>query len=121
MTAPVSDQLRRITERDFQRSVTDLCDWLHLDWWHPLNSRGMRPGWPDLVIVGNRILYRELKTESGVISAEQRHVGHQLGNAGADWAIWRPRDLRNGVIERQLHELIPPMLPFATTKEDTCD
>jgi len=119
MTTAAIAQLRQVSERDFQRSVTQLCDWLHLDWWHPLNSRGMRPGWPDLVIVGNGVIYRELKTESGVISAEQQRVGNRLTQAGANWAIWRPRDLRNGVIETQLRQLTPPpTLPFDTSKEN---
>ena len=119
MTAAIiNDQLRRISERDFQRSVTDLCDWLHLDWFHSLNSRGMRPGWPDLVIIGTRVIYRELKTEVGVLSAEQRRVGSRLTQAGTDWAVWRPRDLRSGLIERQLRQLVPPpMLPFGAAAE----
>lgn len=120
MTAAATAQLRQVSERDFQRSVTQLCDWLQLDWFHPLSSRGMRPGWPDLVIVGARILYRELKSESGIVSAEQRRVGSRLTRAGADWAVWRPRDLRSGVVERQLRQLTPPpMLPFDTTTKET--
>jgi hypothetical protein len=112
-TTAATAQLRQVSERDFQRTVTQLCDWLQLDWFHPLSSRGMRPGWPDLVIIGDRILYRELKSESGVVSAEQRRVGSRLTRAGADWAVWRPRDLRSGVVERQLRQLTPPpMLPF---------
>jgi hypothetical protein len=63
------------------------------------------PGWPDLVIIGSHVLYRELKTETGVLSAEQKRVGGRLADAGADWAVWRPRDLRSGVIERQLRKL----------------
>jgi hypothetical protein len=98
---------------NLQQSITDLCKLLGLDCFHVRNARGMAPGWPDLVIVGSHVLYRELKTETGVLSAEQKRVGARLAGAGADWAVWRPRDLRSGVIERQLRQLTPPpMLPF---------
>jgi hypothetical protein len=109
-----------MTERQLQQAVTDLCGWLQLDAFHVRNSRGMAPGWPDLVIIGTHVLYRELKTEAGVLSPEQRRIGSRLTRAGADWAVWRPRDLRSGVIERQLRQLVPPpMLPFATGDETT--
>ena len=50
-------------------------------------------GWPDLVLfkpeVG--ILYRELKTDRGRITAEQRQVLTDLQAAGGNVGIWRPR------------------------------
>jgi hypothetical protein len=102
-------------ESDLQRTVTDLGTMLGLDCFHVRNSRGMAPGWPDLTIVGARVIYRELKTETGVLTADQKRVGARLAAAGADWAVWRPRDLRSGVIERQLRQLTPPpTLPFGT-------
>jgi hypothetical protein len=107
-----------MAERDLQGAVTDLCKLLGLDAFHVRNSRGMAPGWPDLVVVGSKVIYRELKTEVGVLTPEQRRIGSRLTRAGADWAVWRPRDLRSGVVERQLRQLVPPpMLPFTTTNE----
>lgn len=101
--ATASDlQLRQMRERDLQAIVISICSWLHLDWFHPLNSRGMNPGWPDLVIIGSKVIYRELKTEIGGVSPAQKRVGERLTKAGADWDVWRPRDLRSGAIERQL-------------------
>lgn len=109
---------RHMTEAQFQAAVVDLAKLLGLDVFHVRNSRGMAPGWPDLVIVGTHVLYRELKTEAGVLTPEQRRIGSRLTRAGADWAVWRPRDLRSGVVERQLRQLVPPpVLPFA--REDT--
>jgi hypothetical protein len=109
---------RHMSERDFQQAVTDLCKLLGLDAFHVRNSRGMAPGWPDLVIVGAGVLFRELKTETGVLTPEQRRVGSRLTRAGADWAVWRPRDLRSGVVERQLRQLVPPpTLPFPTIED----
>ena len=74
--------------------------------YHTRNSKGSAPGWPDWVIVGRGgILYRELKTEHGAPTAAQRHVGDLITRAGGDWAVWRPRDLLDGSVGRQLATL----------------
>ena len=55
------------------------------------------------MIVGRGgILYRELKSEHGTLTPEQRAVGAQITRAGGNWSVWRPRDLLSGVIARQL-------------------
>jgi hypothetical protein len=101
-SALAAHQVAQMRERDLQQAVTDLCALLGLEHFHVRNSRGMARGWPDSVIIGTAVLYRELKTETGALSPEQRRVGSKLTRAGADWAVWRPRDLRSGVVERQL-------------------
>jgi hypothetical protein len=74
--------------------------------YHPRNSKGSAAGWPDWVIVGRGgILYRELKTEHGSLSPEQRHVGELITRAGGNWAVWRPRDRLDGSIGRELASL----------------
>lgn len=71
--------------------------------YHPRNSKGSEPGWPDWVIVGRcGILFRELKSESGTVTPEQRHVGELITKAGGNWRVWRPRDLLGGDIGREL-------------------
>src|SRR5437763_8067393 len=91
----------QLPERELQQLVADLCGWLGLLHVHVHYSVGMVKGWPDSVIVGKRVLYRELKSEYGRLSAEQRDVGDRLRAAGADWAVWRPRDWLSGAIERE--------------------
>jgi len=79
-----------------------------LDLWgyHPRNSKGSEPGWPDWCILGaGGILFRELKSEHGSLTPEQRAVGARITRAGGNWAIWRPRDLLHGTIARQLTNL----------------
>ena len=105
MSALAAHQAVQMRERDLQQAVTDLATVLGLDWFHPRVSRGMNPGWPDLVVVGSKIIFRELKTEVGALSPEQRRVGSKLTRAGADWAVWRPRDLKSRVVERQLRQI----------------
>ena len=74
--------------------------------YHTRNSKGSGPGWPDWVIIGRGgILFRELKAEQGTVSPEQRHVGDLITRAGGNWAVWRPRDLLDGSVGRELASL----------------
>jgi hypothetical protein len=60
-------------------------------------------GWPDLCMAGRgRVMFRELKSEKGTLTKEQRVWGLRLGDAGADYRVWRPSDWLNGTIEREL-------------------
>lgn len=73
----------------------------------------MTVGWPDSVIIGTRVIYRELKAEHGQLSPDQRAIGGKLKAAGADWAVWRPRDWLSGGIETELRLLKgQPQLPL---------
>jgi len=69
--------------------------------WHTAVA-GDGKGFPDLVIVGpGGILYRELKTDVGRLEPEQVVWLRTLGRV-ADAGIWRPADLHDGTIEREL-------------------
>jgi hypothetical protein len=50
-------------------------------------------------------LFRELKSERGVLTPEQRQVGEMLQHAGQSWRVWRPSDLLSGQIARELTEV----------------
>ena len=70
---------------------------------HERNSIGTEPGWPDWVILGRGgSLFRELKSQRGRLSPDQRRVGFALTRAGLDFDVWRPSDLLDGMIHRQL-------------------
>lgn len=80
-------------ERDFQAAVLDMARTLGCVAYHTHDSRRSEPGFPDLVIVGHRgVLFRELKTEKGRLSAAQNDWISRLARAGADVAVWRPSD-----------------------------
>lgn len=79
-----------------------LMDDLDLWGYHPRNSIGSRRGWPDWVILGRSTLFRELKSQYGTLTADQRYVGRLLTAAGQDWRVWRPADLLDGTIAREL-------------------
>lgn len=78
---------------------------LGLDGFHCRNSIGSRKGFPDWEIWGSEILHRELKTETGTLSPDQRKVGALITRAGGNWSVWRPRDLVGGVIAEQLRRI----------------
>jgi len=65
-------------------------------WLTPVQAEGK--GFPDLVLVrtggGGGVLFRELKTNKGRLSAEQEHWQEWLTLAGADVGVWRPRDFQ---------------------------
>lgn len=63
-------------------------------------------GFPDLVLVHpaeQQLLFREIKGQTEVMRREQVSWGQKLMAAGADWAIWRPRDW---------DDIIVPILTF---------
>jgi hypothetical protein len=68
----------RMPERELQRLVADLCGFLGLAHFHVLSSKGMTPGWPDSTIIGGKVIFRELKSEYGRLSPEQRAIGDKL-------------------------------------------
>lgn len=94
-----------MTEQELQRLVADACRQLGLLHYHTYDSRRSEPGWPDSVIVGTRIIYRELKSARGELKPEQRRWGSRINRAGGDWSVWRPRDWDSGVIMSTLLEL----------------
>jgi hypothetical protein len=81
-----------VTEAEFQKKVTDLCDWLRLKWHHETDSRRSKAGFPDLVIVGEVVLFVELKTERGKVTFEQNEWIDALRAAGCYARVWRPSD-----------------------------
>lgn len=97
-----------VSERDFQRAVIDLAHTFHWRVAHfrtavnPQRGNYMTPvgadgaGWPDLVLVhpgSGRILFRELKSRSGRITAGQTRWGEWLTACRLDWKVWRPADM----------------------------
>jgi len=96
----------KMTEDQLQEHIRTLCAGLGLAAQHIHDPRRCwLPGWPDLTVFGNRILFRELKTEHNSLSPDQRRVGSLITRAGGNWAVWRPRDWTGGVIQRQLQEI----------------
>ena len=95
------------TERDFQRAVMELAE---LSGWETLHVRTsmqqgrymtattgtMAKGWPDLVLVHrsrHRLLFVELKSDKGRLSADQvRVIAVLTQSTGIPVYLWRPKD-----------------------------
>jgi hypothetical protein len=70
---------------------------------HPYGAGRYRAGYPDWTIAGDRgLLFRELKTERGRLTAAQTAWIERLRALGLDADVWRPRDLHAGRIGREL-------------------
>lgn len=82
-----------ITETEFQSQVIGLAEahgWrvVHLN-----DSRGQKAvGWPDLVLIKDRLLFRELKRTGRRPTLVQQMMLDALTAAGADCAVWTPAD-----------------------------
>lgn len=76
--------------------------YLPLFWPGPAQTRCWGPGYPDLTIVGTRVLFREVKGDGGIPFPRQTVWGYALRGAGQDWAVWNPADWKSGRIEREL-------------------
>lgn len=79
-------------EREFQSQVLEaagLMGWLA---YHTHDSRRSQPGFPDLVLVRERVVFAELKTDKGTLRPEQATWLERLRDAGAEAYLWRPRN-----------------------------
>lgn len=74
--------------------------------YHTHDSRRSEAGYPDLHLLGAGVdAYRELKTQRGRITSDQHTYLDRLAACGHDVAVWRPADLLDGRIEREIRAL----------------
>ena len=85
--------IAEMSEREWQTQVVTLARTLGWATYHTFDSRRSQPGMPDLILVRDRVLFAELKRESGKLSAAQDEWLARLRRAGAEHYVWRPRDL----------------------------
>jgi hypothetical protein len=93
----------RITETQWQEQVVELAElygwtWMHLrpartkeSWRTPVQG-ALGKGWPDLVLVRDRVVYAELKRDGRRLTDAQAVVIDTLRAAGAEVYVWRPED-----------------------------
>jgi hypothetical protein len=92
-----------MSENDLLTNVLDLAANIHVRTAHfrpAKTEKGWRTavqgdgkGFPDLVLVGpGGVLWRELKNATNGLDADQRLWRDALIAAGANWALWRPKD-----------------------------
>jgi hypothetical protein len=59
-------------------------------------------GWPDLVLVGPRVIYVEVKGDGDKIRPEQARWIAALNRAGAEAHVWGPDDWTSGRVDAAL-------------------
>lgn len=92
-------QARAMTEKALLEQVRRAAAVLGLACYHTHDSRRSEPGFPDVVLVGRRgVLWRELKTERGRLTAPQQVWLDRLATTGQDARVWRPSDLISGAV-----------------------
>lgn len=101
-----------LTEQQLQDAVLDLAKLLgwrraHFrpaqtkhGWRTPVAGDGK--GFPDLVLIRDRVLFVELKAEKGTLTDDQLEWQAAIETAGADWRVWRPHDWWSGQIDAVL-------------------
>lgn len=85
-----------MSEADLQTAVRDLARLTGWLCYHTHDSRRSDAGFPDLTMVHirqRRLLFVELKTAKGRLSAAQAGWLDSLSAVGIECAIWRPADL----------------------------
>jgi hypothetical protein len=115
-TAEYNEQLAQsVNEAWLAEQVRAACGQLGLLRYHTLRAKGSPAGFPDEVIVGRWVMFRELKRQRGQVAPAQRQWMTVLVAAGADVAIWRPLDWISGRITSELLALagrstqLPPL------------
>jgi hypothetical protein len=90
-----------VPEAEFQRQVIDLA---HLYGWRAFHARPGRTssggwathvaadgkGFPDLTLVRDRVVFVELKSANGQLTAEQDEWIRALEHGDAEVYVWRP-------------------------------
>lgn len=87
-----------LTEKQWDAQLFSTKDGLAtmLGWtlcYHTLRSKGSQPGFPDRVIVRDRVIFAELKREKGKPTERQIAWLDGLARAGAEVYLWQPSDL----------------------------
>ena len=102
-----------ISEQELENAICELLDTFGIYYHHDRPARTGRvaggkavwrnhfrgpKGFPDLMIVGSKVIFAELKSQRGRLSPEQTEWLRRLKKAGADTYVWRPSEWLNGSI-----------------------
>jgi hypothetical protein len=93
-SAPVFYPPDNPVEKDWQAEVVDIalrCGWRRK--YHTFDSRRSDRGFPDLVLCRPpRLIFAELKTNTGRVTGDQQAWLDDLAACGAEAYTWRPFD-----------------------------
>jgi hypothetical protein len=82
-----------LSERDWQQQVLDYARLMGFLCFHTWNSQRSEPGYPDLTMVRERVVFAELKVGRAKVTHAQTRWLERLQRAGAEAYVWRgPQD-----------------------------
>lgn len=99
-----------MTEAQWQQQVVELAALYGWSSYHTYDSRRSHPGWPDLVLCRPpEIVFVELKTDKGRLSAAQCEWLERLAASGQRVFVWRPSmfDAIHRILKRRREGVIP--------------
>ena len=82
--------LRSISEKDFSQQIYNLATWLKWKVYRTWKSIHSPSGFPDLVLVRERIVFAELKSEGSKLTSPQLEWVLALDAAGGEAYAWWP-------------------------------
>lgn len=85
-------RLATLTEKEFQAEVVKVAKRAAWMVYHTHNSRRSEPGFPDLVLIRERLVVAELKVGDGKLTAAQANWLDSFRSAGVETYEWRPED-----------------------------
>jgi hypothetical protein len=91
-----------MSEAELQNNIVELANVFGWLVFHDHDSRMNNPGFPDLVLVRERVIYAELKNAKGKYRPDQKVWMRQLIGAGESCFLWRPAHWQDGSIEKEL-------------------
>lgn len=98
-----------LSEKAWQEQVVELASYYRWRHFHPFDMRRSDAGWPDLVLArAPELIFVELKTDRGRLSAAQVDWIELLRGCGQEVHVWRPRDF--GAVHERLKAQSP--VPF---------
>ena len=92
-----------ITEKALDANVREACDAFGWARYHTFFSYKSPSGFPDLVLVRERVIFAELKSAKGVLTSRQQRWLDLLAEAGQEVYVWRPDQLQEivGILRRK--------------------
>jgi len=84
--------MRRPLEKDVQSAILDIARLLGWRAYHTFDSRKSQAGFPDLVLVRERVIFAEIKREGERPRPSQVEWLNSLARAGAEVYVWTEAD-----------------------------
>jgi hypothetical protein len=111
--ASVIPGARNMPETVFQSKVGNYATGKGALHYHTYNSERSDGGFPDSVIVGNYVMFRELKSDSdsATVSKKQREWIERLESVGADVGVWWPIDWETNKVQAEIDACVQRRRP----------